>query len=427
KRTLHLIDAQTELQAAKERAEEATRVKSEFLAIMSHEIRTPLNAIMGLGYMAMQCQVDDKARNYLRKADQATQKLQSIVNDVLDFSKLEANQLQLDITAFSLCERLQQIYDIQAPIASQKQLALRLEVASNCPQFVMADANRIGQVLLNLLGNAIKFTKAGEVALLVDADERDDTQASLHFRVRDTGIGMSAAQREHLFEPFVQADPSVTRLYGGTGLGLAICRRLVEGMGGEIWVESEPGRGSTFHFLLRLPTALALPTQASPEEVAVKPDFHELRVLIVEDNPLNMEVMRDMLQALGITVAEVGNGQEALDLLEQQDFDLVLMDCHMPVMDGYSATRAIRRKPQWADLPVVAVTADASADSRKTIRASGFSGLLIKPLHPQNFNLLISSYLQIAIKRKRRLQIERATQNFASAPMVFIAETPAVS
>jgi signal transduction histidine kinase/DNA-binding response OmpR family regulator/tetratricopeptide (TPR) repeat protein len=515
-----------QLERAQHAAEAATQAKSEFLANMSHEIRTPMNAILGMSHLALKSGLDARQRNYIEKVHGAAESLLHIINDILDFSKIEAGKLEIEAIAFELGDVLEQLANVVGMRAEEKGLELLFRLPPELPTALVGDPARLGQVLLNLGNNAVKFTESGEISLSVALVERSAGGVVLRFEVCDTGIGMTAQMRERLFQPFTQADASTSRRYGGSGLGLAISRRLVQGMGGEIGVDSEPGRGSRFHFTLpfglqpgehpapdtaglrgtrvlvvddhlasrellltlvqsfgmqaetvadgqaalaavaradaadqpfqlllldwrmpgmdgieclarlardgarhaapmvlmvtafnreqaerqlqarRLHVAALLPKPVTPSALLDAclvaqghPAIHArrseqrqerllarqaglagARILLVEDNPINQELACDLLHAAGIGVDVAADGREALAALERARYDAVLMDCQMPVMDGYEATRALRERPGLQALPVIAMTANAMAGEREKVLAAGMNDHLAKPV-----------------------------------------------
>ena len=532
-----------ELARAQHAAEASTRAKSEFLANMSHEIRTPMNAILGMSYLALQTGLDERQRNYVDKVHRAAESLLGIINDILDFSKIEAGRLEIEDIPFKLGDVLDQLATLVGMRAEEKGLELLFALPPGLPTALVGDPSRLGQVLLNLSNNAVKFTEHGEVTVAVTEIARDAQRVTLRFEVRDTGIGLGPEARARLFQPFTQADASTSRRYGGSGLGLAICRHLVERMGGEIGVDSEPGRGSSFHFSLpfglqaepapppqdaelqgmrvlvvddhpaarellrtlvsafglqaetaadgaaalqrlaqadaedrpfklllldwhmpvldgigclerlgqaagrhapptvlmvtafsrdeaerqlaarRLQVAGLLPKPVTPSGLldacahamgrpragpsrseqrqellqARQAGLAGARILLVEDNPVNQELARDLLNRAGIVVSIAGDGQEALGILERERFDAVLMDCQMPVMDGYDATRALRRRPELQDLPVIAMTANAMAGDRQKVLEAGMNDHVAKPIRIDDLFATLARWVRPAL------------------------------
>jgi len=385
-----LRDAEEALRVAKEAAEEASRAKDEFLAIVSHELRTPMTVIMGaLEHLLTAGPDPEQRRKLLEMADSSAHRLLGIINDLLDFTTLESHQLKIDLRPFDLRQSVRAAAEMYLRPAGEKGLRLRWEVAQEIPAQIVGDPARLDQVLTNLLDNAVKFTDRGDVALTVTG-----SGGELAVAVRDTGIGIPAANQERIFEPFSQVDSSSTRRYGGTGLGLAICRELVVLMGGTLRVESEVGRGSVFSFTLPLPPAVAgrPRAQTEPSRERAAPSG---RILLAEDDPVIQQLVALLLHRKGWEVTLVENGRQAVERWQRGGIDLVLMDIQMPVMGGLEATRQIRRAEhgQGRRTHIVGLTAHARPEEAEAFLAAGMDEILIKPFRSEELEALVGNFL----------------------------------
>ena len=372
-------ESQVAMQQAKEAAEQANTIKSEFMANLSHELLTPMNAILGLSHLLLAESLPTEARSHLEKIRLSAQNLLVLLNTLLDFSALESGHIKIVSTEFVLRETLEHLRQQIMPSATARQLELRFESDGKIPERLIGDASRLTQVLENLLSNAIKFTEQGQIKLSVVLKEQAEHCTWVSFTVEDTGIGIAPDQLANLFTAFNQADGSSTRKYGGTGLGLTVAERLIRNMGGDISVESTPGRGSLFHVTLPF---RAVETTVTESEAVPTPDFHTCRVLLVEDNALNQLVAKRFLSRLAITTDLAENGQEALERVStlEGQYDAVLMDIQMPVMDGLEATRQLRTRFSKEALPIIAVSANTSEQDRENCMAVGMNDFIPKPL-----------------------------------------------
>jgi PAS domain S-box-containing protein len=382
-----------ELLRERQRAEQAAKSRSDLISMISHEIRTPLNAIMGVAHLLGSTELSTPQQKYVRILRSSSESLLHLINDILDFSKIEAGKMALEERAMDLREVIREIVENLRVKAEEKALDLGFLADESLPGVVLGDPVKIGQVLTNLVGNAIKFTPRGSVRVELRTLERTGDAVAIDFRVADTGIGIAPERLPHIFDEFTQANYDIGLKYGGTGLGLAISKKLVEMHGSRIEVESEPDRGTTFSFILRLRTPETVET-ANLDPGEDRPPLRGLRVLVADDNEVNLLVISGFLRKWEVEFDIVSNGRHAVERIQERDYDLVLMDLRMPELDGYAATRRIRSLPdeKYARLPIFAVSASTRMGQQQELDAAGFTEFVGKPISPDILYARIARY-----------------------------------
>lgn len=390
--------ARQKAEEAKVVAEHANQARGDFLANMSHELRTPMNGIIGLSGILVESEMESQQKEFIKAVNSSARNLLILLNDILDFSKIEAGELAMEQIPFDIRQIITQVESLQKPVAEAKGLKMLSEVADNVPAYITGDPSRLQQILNNLINNAVKFTSEGSITLSVSGEKKDENTFTTCISVTDTGIGIAKDKQEKVFAKFQQADASTARKYGGTGLGLAITKDLATLMGGNISIQSEEGKGTTF--TVTLPAPIPDPREIEKHENASQKNYQfnkEAKLLIVDDNPVNLMVLAVFLKNMGMRhVIEVSTGKQALEKVKQDEYDLILMDCHMPEMNGFEATAAIREMGKTETDPIIiAVTADAMKGAAEKCKSAGMNDYISKPIDNEQLAMLIERWLPL--------------------------------